>query len=137
MSRSPRPYPRPSLILWGCDRFSALGAALMIAAVLILIHTAYAQPPTPDDLQRQIHRLSADLDRLEAEVKQEQVDNARIRLDGFSRLAALEREVTLNRNIVWGVVAGLLGNFFVGIRAVQVGNRAIKVLNGAANEARG
>jgi hypothetical protein len=82
---------------------------LMVAVAAVLLGVLYvghalAQPQ--QDLQRQIDRLQVQVDNLQA-----------LR----ERVAAAEREIELNRKVVWGFLSVLVGNFAVsGLTLQQV-----------------
>jgi len=78
------------------DRLLLIAAAVTVLVGVIYVAAVMAQ--TPQDLQRQIDRLQVQVDGLQA-----------LR----ERVAAAEREIELNRKVIWGFLAVLIGNFTV------------------------
>jgi cell division protein FtsB len=78
------------------DRLLLVAATAAVLVGVLYVATVLAQ--SPSDLQRQIDRLQVQVDNLQA-----------LR----ERVAAAEREIELNRKVVWGFLAMLAGNFAV------------------------
>lgn len=87
-----------------------LSIGVSLAGLIVLSSTMWAPAQTPEDLQRQIGRLQMELDTLDTKLDAQQAENVRIRLAGFERLAAVEREIDLTRRITFGLMLPLLGN---------------------------
>lgn len=90
-----------------------LSVGVSLAGLIILSSAMWAPAQTPEDLQRQIHRLQMELDQLDKQLDEQQAENVRIRLSGFERLAAVEREIDLTRRITFGLALPLIGNLLL------------------------
>lgn len=107
-------------LVWGwIDRYSdhvqRLAGLCVFAGVLLFARAAYAQ--TPGDLQRQIDRLDRDVQNLQQKAEQTRVDADRTRLEGFQRLAAVERQVAvLTQNVA------RIENYLLGALLATLGN---------------
>ncbi len=88
----------------------AAGAAAVLVGVLY-VATALAQ--SPQDLQRQIDRLQMQVDSLSDDARARERAEAQKLQALHERLAATEREMELNRRVIWGFIVMLLGNFGV------------------------
>ncbi len=84
------------------DRLVLIAAAAAVLVGVIYVTTVLAQ--SPQDLQRQIDRLQVQVDGLQA-----------LR----ERVAAAEREIELNRRVIWGFLVMLVGNFAVSGMTLQ------------------
>lgn len=91
----------------------AVAIGVSMVGVIILSSPMWAPAQTPEDLQRQIQRLQAELDQLDKQLDEQQAENVRIRLSGFERLAAVEREIDLTRRITFGLALPLIGNLLL------------------------
>lgn len=104
-----------------------------LTSLALAAQSAAQSEPYTADIQRQIDRLRLDLDRLDSQFETERAETARARLDGFSRLAAAEREIQLNRTIVFGTAAGFLGQALLAGLGLRRMTRIEKAINGRAN----
>lgn len=99
---------------------ATVGLGLMMAGILLLVFGAagYAQSITDlqrQDLQRQLDRLQLELDRVGAAIQRIDQENERVRRGGFERLAAVEREMELNRRLIYGMALPLVGQVVMSI----------------------
>ena len=78
------------------ERLLLIAAAILVLVGVVYVGRVLAQ--SPQDLQRQIDRLQVQVDSLQA-----------LR----ERVAAAEREIELNRKVIWGFLTMLVGNFVV------------------------
>ncbi|MGQ0572482.1 MAG: hypothetical protein ACT4P5_23485 [Armatimonadota bacterium] len=94
---------------------ATVALVVMLGGIIVLASAADSFAPlrlpeamaqAPEDLQRQIDRLERRLDVID-------VQSARLHLDGFTRLAAAERELELNRRIIYGMALPLIGQLIL------------------------
>jgi hypothetical protein len=78
------------------DQLLSIAATAVVLVGAIYVTAVLAQ--SMQDLQRQIDRLQVQVDSLQA-----------LR----ERVAAAEREIELNRKVIWGFLTMLAGNFVV------------------------
>lgn len=86
------------------------GIAVMVAAIVV---PGAASAQSVNDLQRQIDRLERQLDQANLRTETTQLEALRIRVDLASRVAAIEREMDLNRRIIYGMALPILGQLVV------------------------
>lgn len=90
------------------DRFepfvSAVAVALAISGLLVLLSAGWVNAQTPADLQRQIDRLERTVEGFGPR-----------QFDWSARLAAVEREVELNRMVIGGLALPVIGQILVSV----------------------
>ena len=104
--------------------------ATLIAIGTIAAHLAWAQAPTPTDinLQRQLDKLEGIVTVLTERVNTTAEETARVRQNGFERIARLEGEVAENRTILGALMALILGDLVATVslfRKVRNGNNRV------------
>lgn len=123
--------PQPLGNLWRHTSMATVKQALFAAALVALFlfsFTSFAR--AQDNLQQQIYRLQTELDRLQYRFEQSELDDYRVRIDGFSRLSAIEREVELNRNIIYGMASGMAANIAALVALLKRAGQVYRAVNG-------
>jgi len=103
---------------------------LIAIGISIPTHLAWAQAPTPTDinLQRQLDKLEGIVTVLTERVNTTAEETARVRQNGFERIARLEGEVAENRTILGALMALILGDLVATVslfRKVRNGNNRV------------
>lgn len=112
------------------DTLAALAAGVLTIFAVFSFFSAGAYAQSEGDIQRQIDRLRTELDRLQIQVESGQATSNQRALEGFARLSAVEREVELNRMIVFGTAAGFLVNAILAGLTFRRTMRIDKTING-------
>lgn len=84
--------------------FASVSIVLAIAGLLVLLFAAWVNAQTPADLQRQIEKLERTVESTQAR-----------QFDWSGRLAAVEREVEINRYLVSGLALPVIGQVVVSV----------------------
>ena len=113
------------------DTVAAIAAGVLTVLAVLAFFSADAQAQENGDVQRQIDRIRTELDRLQIQVEGSQATSNQRALEGFARLAAVEREVELNRMIVFGTAAGFLVNAILAGLTFRRTARIERAVNGS------
>ena len=105
-----------------------ISVATLIAIGTISAHLAWAQTLTEINLQRQLDKLEGVVTVLTSRIDTTAEESARVRVNGFERIARLEGEVSENRTILGALMALILGDLVATVslfRKVRNGNNRV------------